>query len=119
VDQIDTFLQTLLNGSPEQYRGIAENALTIYRGGGRLTVKLHAWALKAAKAQGVTVPDDFHEVEVFEPKNNRYVQYHAMTQQAVLVAPHDEADDTLGIITVALIELAHVLTSTAERLKAR
>ena len=82
MDHIEAFLETLLGNSPDRYRSIAETALGIYRDRCQLTVKLHAWALKAAEAQRVDVPDAFHEVPVFEPGGGGYVVQHAAVAPA-------------------------------------
>src|SRR6478609_8069030 len=72
MDQIEAFLETLLENSPDQYRTIAQKAVDIYQGRCQLTVKLKAWALRAAKAQGVAVPDAFDDLPAFEPMTRTY-----------------------------------------------
>ena len=116
MDQIEPFLLTLLGNSPERYRSVAETALGIYRDRGQLTVKLHAWALKAARAQRVDVPDAFHKVPVFEPASGGYV-----VQHAAAAAPHAAAgpvpSDEREIIAEALLTTARALVTAAERLR--
>ena len=115
MDQIEAFLETLLGNSPERYRSIAETALGIYRDRGQLTVKLHAWALKAARAQRVDVPDAFHEVPVFEPGGGGYVVQHAAA--APPAGPRPVPGDEREIIAEALVATAQALVTAAERLR--
>jgi hypothetical protein len=85
MDQIEAFLETLLENSPAQYRSIAQKALDIYRGWGQLTVKLKNWALRAAKVQRVAVPEAFHELPAFEPRTSTYAPEDTPTQPEACV----------------------------------
>ena len=113
MDRIEPFLLTLRGNSPDRYRSIAETALGIYHDRGQLTVKLHAWALKAAKARRVDVPDAVREVPVFEPGSGGYVVQHAAPSESHPPASGDERE----ILAEALLATAQALVTAAERLR--
>jgi hypothetical protein len=115
MEQIEAFLERLLANSPEQYRSIAQKALDIYQGRGQLTVKLKAWALRAAKAQGVAVPDAFHDLPAFEPMTRTYAaadtlpEPEARVQNAGSSSKSDEREilaDTMAAMTQLLAAAA-------------
>ena len=119
MDQIEAFLESLLGNSPERYRSIAETALGIYRDRGQLTVKLHAWALKAAKAQRVDVPDAFHEVPVFEPKTRTYTPEDVPAQAeacARTAVPTSRPEDR-EVLAETMAAMAQLLAAAAEHLR--
>ncbi len=119
MDQIEAFLETLLGNSPERYRSIAETALGIYRDRGQLTVKLHAWALKAAKAQRADVPAAFHDVPVFEPKTRTYTAEDAPMQleaRAQTAGPSGRPEDR-EVLAETMAAMAQLLATAAEHLR--
>ena len=119
MDHIEAFLETLLGNSPHRYRSIAETALGIYRDRCQPTVKLHAWALKAAKAQRVDVPDAFHEVPVFEPKTRTYTPEDAPARAEARVrtaAPPSRPEDR-EVLAETMAAMAQLMAAAAEHLR--
>lgn len=119
MDQIEAFLETLLGNSPAQYKSVAQKAIDIYQGRGELTVKQHAWALRTAKLQRVAVPEQFHDVQVFEPKTRTYIPEDAPMHPEVRVqiAGHSVAIEDREVLAETLAAMAQLMAVAAERLR--
>ncbi|MDO9711031.1 hypothetical protein [Paracraurococcus lichenis] len=106
MDVVADFLATLHANNKPQYQGISENAFRIYSEQGRLSVKLHAWAIKAAGFQKVPVPIEFHDVETYE----------AVAQQdSTNTSLHKE--EALAAVIAALHDSAVILQNAANKLR--
>jgi len=119
MHEIEPFLETLLGNSPKQYKSIAQKAIDIYQGRGELTVNLKEWALKAAKAQSVAVPEAFFSVSVFQPKSRTYTLEDGTTASDAPVLARGcstEADDR-EIVAETMATMAQLLALAAERLR--
>ncbi|TDH63303.1 hypothetical protein E2C06_08005 [Dankookia rubra] len=119
MDQIEAFLEALLENSPKQYKSIAQKAIDIYQGRGELTVNLKEWALKAAKVQGVVVPDAFLSISVFQPKSRTHTLEDGATPSDAPVLARGCSTD-LGdreIVAETMATIAQLLALAAERLR--
>ena len=119
MDEIETFLETLLGNSPTQYKSIAQKAIDIYQGRGELTVKQHAWALWNADAQRVAVPKTFHDVKAFEPKTRTYFPDDTPTEPEIITqtsSPSIGAEDR-EFVAETMATVAQLLVMAAERLR--
>ncbi len=119
MDQIEAFLETLFGNSPSQYKSVAQKALDIYQGRGALTVRLKDWAMRAAKAQRVAVPEAFDDVPVFEPKTRTYTPGDVPAQteaRARTPAPTSRPEDR-EVLAETMAAMAQLLAAAAEHLR--
>jgi hypothetical protein len=98
---------------------LRQHPATIYQGRGELTVKQHTSALRTAKVQRVPVPEQFHDVQIFEPETRTYVLEDVPTQPGVRMQTTNYSGRLVDreVLAETLAAMAQLLAVSAERLR--